>query len=71
MPIIKVTKAFKYSEDGLHVALITVGEHDVSDKCADMAVNQLEVAEYVKGKQNGRAGKDNEASKPKPDKKAG
>ncbi len=49
MPIIKVTKEFKYSEDGLHVELIIVGEHDVSDKCADIAVNQLEVAEYAEG----------------------
>lgn len=47
MPIINVKKPFKFSEDGLHVKLIKEGEQEVSDRCALVAVEQLEVAELV------------------------
>lgn len=50
MPVINVIKEFKYSEDGNHVVIISIGKQDVSDKCADIAVNQLKVAEIVEEK---------------------
>lgn len=49
-PIINVGKAFKVAVDnGNRVIDIDLGEHDVDDRIAEIAVMQLKVAEYVDG----------------------
>jgi hypothetical protein len=45
--LIKVEKPFKHSEDGNIVNEYDVGEHEVSDRCADVAINQLDAAALV------------------------
>lgn len=47
MPIISVKKPFPFAVDGNQVVEISVGEHDVSDRCALVAVEHLCVAEYL------------------------
>ncbi|WP_297310783.1 hypothetical protein [Neptuniibacter sp.] len=47
MPFIKVNKQFKHSDDGNAVNTYEVGEHEVSDRCAEVAIDQLEVAELI------------------------
>lgn len=48
-PIIYVNKVFKVAVDnGNRVIEIEPGEHDVDDRIAEIAVNQLKVAEYAK-----------------------
>lgn len=47
MPIISVKKAFPFAVDGNQVVEIQVGEQDVSDRCALVAVEHLGVAEYL------------------------
>ncbi|MDN5519192.1 hypothetical protein [Pseudomonas sp.] len=47
MPIISVKKAFPFAVDGNQVIEIQVGEQDVSDRCALVAVEHLGVAEYL------------------------
>ncbi|KAF4558194.1 MULTISPECIES: HeH/LEM domain-containing protein [unclassified Pseudomonas] len=47
MPIISVKKAFPFAVDGNQVVEIQVGEQDVSDRCAVVAVDHLGVAEYL------------------------
>lgn len=49
MPIIIVKKAFPFAVDGNQVVEIQVGEQDVSDRCALVAVEHLGVAEYLDG----------------------
>lgn len=49
MPIISVKKAFPFAVDGNQVVEIQVGEQDVSDRCALVAVEHLGVAEYLDG----------------------
>lgn len=49
MPKILVTQAFLFAEDGNNVVQIETGEHDVSDRCALVAVEHLEVATLVGG----------------------
>lgn len=44
MPKILVTKPFPFAVDGNHVIQIETGEHDVSDRCAIVAVDHLKVA---------------------------
>jgi hypothetical protein len=44
MPIILVTTAFPFSVDGNEVVQIEVGEQEVSDRCALVAVEHLGVA---------------------------
>lgn len=47
-PIIEVKESFKVAVDnGNQVIEIEPGEHDVDDRIADVAVNQLGVAELV------------------------
>ena len=47
MPIIIVKKAFTFAVDGNHVVEISVGEQDVSERCALVAVEHLGVASYA------------------------
>ncbi len=47
MKSIKVKAAFKHSEDGNTVAEYQPGTHEVSDRCAEVAINQLKVAEFT------------------------
>ncbi|MFT0866040.1 HeH/LEM domain-containing protein [Pseudomonas sp. CAM1A] len=47
MPIISVKKAFPFAVDGNQVVEIQVGEQEVSDRCALVAVDHLGVAEYL------------------------
>lgn len=47
MPIIIVKKPFPFSADGNHVVEVPVGEQDVSDRCALVAVEHLGVASYL------------------------
>lgn len=44
MPRILVTEAFKFAVDGNHVLEVALGEHDVSERCALVAVEHLQVA---------------------------
>lgn len=46
-PVINVFKAFKHADDGNTVVEHPVGEHDVSERCALVAVEHLGVAERV------------------------
>ncbi|NMY31917.1 hypothetical protein HBR94_10445 [Pseudomonas sp. WS 5412] len=47
MPIIIVKKPFPFSADGNHVVEVPVGEQDVSERCALVAVEHLGVATYL------------------------
>ncbi len=47
MPTIIVRKPFKFAVDGNHVVTVPAGEQDVSERCAQVAVEQLQVAEYA------------------------
>lgn len=49
MPKILVNKAFLFAEDGNNVVQIQTGEQEVSDRCAMVAVEQLEVATLIDG----------------------
>jgi len=49
MPRILVTKGFKFAVDGLHVIEVEPGEQDVSERCADVAVDHLKVASRLDG----------------------
>lgn len=49
MPRILVTAAFKFAVDGLHVIDIEPGEQDVSERCAKVAVDHLQVASRLDG----------------------
>lgn len=48
MQVIKVEKAFKHSDDGNTVNHYEPGTQVVSDRCAEVAIDQLEVAKPVK-----------------------
>ncbi|RZM70309.1 hypothetical protein C1164_04290 [Klebsiella pneumoniae] len=50
MPKILVEKAFPFSPDGNVVITVDVGEQEVSDRCAVVAVEHLKVASRVDGK---------------------
>lgn len=54
MPIITVKQTFKIAiENGNKVIEIGKGDQDVSDRIAEVAVNQLKIATFkAKGKQN-------------------
>ncbi|MFJ4457710.1 HeH/LEM domain-containing protein [Pseudomonas sp. NPDC089392] len=47
MPIIIVKKPFPFAVDGNQVVEVQVGEQDVSERCALVAVDHLGVAEYL------------------------
>ena len=47
MPIIIVNKPFPFAADGNHAVEISVGEQDVSERCALVAVEHLGVASYA------------------------
>ena len=47
MPIISVKKSFPFAVDGNQVVEIQVGEQDVSERCALVAVEHLGAAEYL------------------------
>ena len=47
MPIILVKKPFPFSADGNQVVEVQIGEQDVSERCALVAVDHLGVAEYL------------------------
>jgi hypothetical protein len=49
MPRILVVAAFKFAVDGNHVIEVEPGEQDVSERCAEVAVEHLKVATRVKG----------------------
>ena len=49
MPRILVTAAFKFAVDGLHVIEVEPGEQDVSERCAEVAVDHLQVASRLDG----------------------
>lgn len=49
MPLIHVEEAFPFSPDGNEVVTIETGEQDVSDRCALVAVEHLQVAWLVDG----------------------
>jgi hypothetical protein len=51
MPRILVTAAFKFAVDGLHVIEVEPGEQDVSERCAEVAVEHLQVASRLDGSQ--------------------
>lgn len=44
MPEITVKTPFKHSDDGIVVTTYEVGTHEVSERCAVVAVDQLQVA---------------------------
>jgi hypothetical protein len=44
MPKIIVETKFKHSDDGNAVITYAPGEHDVSERCATVAIEQLKVA---------------------------
>jgi len=48
MKVINVEKPFKHSDDGNTVTAYEVGKRAVSDRCAEVAVDQLEVAKLTK-----------------------
>lgn len=49
MPRILVTAGFKFAVDGLHVIEVEPGEQDVSERCAEVAVDHLKVASRLDG----------------------
>ena len=49
MPRILVTEGFKFAVDGLHVIEVAPGEQDVSERCAEVAVDHLKVANRLDG----------------------
>ena len=49
MPRILVTAGFKFAVDGLHVIEVEPGEQDVSERCAEVAVDHLKVASRLNG----------------------
>lgn len=49
MPRILVTTGFKFAVDGLHVIEVAPGEQDVSERCAEVAVDHLKVASRLDG----------------------
>lgn len=49
MPVISVETSFKFAEGGNEVIEIQVGEQEVSDRCALVAVEHLGVAAYLDG----------------------
>ena len=49
MPRILVTATFKFAVDGLHVIEVEPGEQDVSERCAEVAVEHLQVASRLDG----------------------
>ncbi|QEY73228.1 hypothetical protein [Pseudomonas denitrificans (nom. rej.)] len=49
MPLIHVEEAFPFSPDGNEVVTVEVGEQEVSDRCALVAVEHLQVAWLVDG----------------------
>lgn len=49
MPRILVTAGFKFAVDGLHVIEVEPGEQDVSERCAEVAVDHLQVASRLDG----------------------
>lgn len=62
-PLIDVKETFKVAVDnGNRVIEIEPGEHDVDDRIAEIAVNQLQVAELVQPDSN----PDPKPTKPKP-----
>lgn len=67
MPKINVEKPFHFSPDGKSVIEVEAGEQDVSDRCAEVAVDHLKVAARVEEKsgagQKGKASKAPQKSK--------
>ena len=62
MPIITVTKGFKIAvSKGNEIIDYLPGEHDVSDRTAEVAVKQLKVAK-LKGNRKGGSDADNGSS---------
>lgn len=49
MPRILVTAGFKFAVDGLHVIEVAPGEQEVSERCAEVAVDHLKVASRLDG----------------------
>lgn len=49
MPRILVAAGFKFAVDGLHVIEVEPGEQDVSERCAEVAVDHLKVASRLDG----------------------
>ena len=67
-PIIEVKKLFKVAvENGNKVIQIEPGTHDVSDRIAEIAINQLLVAELVQENDSPEPEPEPEQTKPKPE----
>lgn len=49
MPLIHVEEAFPFSPDGNEVVIVEAGEQEVSERCALVAVEHLQVAWLVDG----------------------
>lgn len=49
MPTILVTKPFPFAEGGNHVVQIEIGEQEVSERCALVAIDHLNIATLVEG----------------------
>lgn len=49
MPKILVTESFPFAVGGNHVVHIETGEQDVSERCAEVAVEHLKVATMLDG----------------------
>lgn len=52
MPTILVKKPFPFAVDGNHVVQIETGEQEVSDRCALVAVEHLNVAAYLEAQES-------------------
>lgn len=65
MPVIIVNESFKFAIGGIEVVEYCPGAHEVSDRCAHVAVNDLKVAVYADD--NGDGDLDKYEPKPKPE----
>ena len=63
MPRIEFTKPFPIAEDGMHVVTWPIGDHDVSDLCARIAIENGFAKERPSG---GQTGPVKQSSSPQP-----
>lgn len=54
MPVITVETPFRHAEDGINVTEYKPGTHTVSERCAKVAVDQLQVAKRS-GRKNSKS----------------
>lgn len=65
MPVIIVNESFKFAIGGIEVVEYCPGAHEVSDRCAHVAVHDLKVAGYADD--SGDTSLDTYEPKPKPE----